>query len=241
VDKTTAREVVRHTLRVTRLESVLMRRRRSKGQDIGHLAQRDRRRVFAYIYDRGVWLNGKDEGPLSGLGSAVEATAVLRQNITTLVESLGAQTILDVGCGDFTWMKHVDLGATRYIGVDVVPSVIAANQAAYSSRNREFLCLDAAVDELPKADLALCREVLFHLSFADCKSLLRNIKRSGAGHAMLTSDTGTRFNANIATGDFRILNLERRPFRLPRPTSWIADNAVSATRGIGLWPASALS
>jgi SAM-dependent methyltransferase len=207
----------------------------SRGQDIGHLQAPDRARVFSYIYDRGLWRNGESHGSLSGVGSELQATDGLRSELSALLASLPARSILDVGCGDFTWMQHVDLFEMKYVGVDIVPTVMEANKKAFSSTSREFILLDAVTDRLPTCDVVLCREVLFHLSFADGQRLLENIRMSGALHVLLTSDTGTAFNADIKTGDFRILNLQKRPYRLPPPKAWIPDGAVSPTRGLALW------
>ncbi len=253
--KTTAREVVRDVLHTTSLDRMLMKRRRARGQDIGHLQHRDRSQVFSYIYDHAVWRNGADEGSLSGAGSEVDATQTVRREIADTLDRLNVKSVLDVGCGDFNWMKHVDLGTVDYLGVDIVRTVMDENQRLYGSDRRRFLTLDAVTDQLPRADLVLCREVLFHLSLADGRSLLDNIKRSGAKYAMITSDTATSFNADIKTGDFRILNLLKRPFHLPGPTGpaltdagpqthglirWLPDAAVSPSRGLGVWPAAVL-
>ena len=155
--------------------------------------------------------------------------------LAATLDQLGAASLLDVGCGDFTWMAHVDLDAIEYVGVDIVPTVIATDVDRYSSPGRRFLCLDAVADELPEHDVALCREILFHLSFADARQLLTNLRRAGARHLIATTDTSTSFNADVTTGDFRPLNLERRPFRFPRPLHWIDDDAVVRGRGLGIW------
>lgn len=119
----------------------------------------------------------------------------------------------------------MDLGV-EYFGVDVVQSVMSANEDNYGSATRNLYCLDAVDDALPKADVVLCGEILFHLSFADAKDLLNNVKRSGARYLMATSDACTAFNANVRTGDYRPLNLQRRPFRFPRPKVWRQDDAM---------------
>lgn len=246
----TAREVMRHALHISRLDHILMERRRRRGQDIGHLDLRDRALVFGYIYRRGVWLNGKKDGALSGLGSNTEATLHLNEALSDTLSSLDITSLLDLGCGDFTWMERVDLGNIYYTGVDIVEPLISENQRRYQSDHRTFLHLDGVIDALPPADLILCREVLFHLSFSDGKSLLANIKRSGAKYLIMTSDTATSFNADVDTGDFRNLNLLKRPFNFPgmqrspaiangvpqrRMIKWISDDVVSPTRGLGLW------
>jgi len=236
----TAREIVRHGLHVTSLDRVLMRRRAAQGMNIGHLALKDRRQVFGYVYDQGVWLNGRSEGARSGLGSELDATRVLRERLSTMLRPLGATEFIDIGCGEFTWMQHVDLGDVRYIGVDIVQSVIDFDRQRFGSGNRSFHCLDAVSEPLPRADVALCREVLFHLSFTDGRSLLANVRRAGIRHLIATTDRGTAFNADITTGDFRVINLQRRPYRFPVAEGWIPDDSVATGRGLGLWSVESL-
>jgi 2-polyprenyl-3-methyl-5-hydroxy-6-metoxy-1,4-benzoquinol methylase len=236
--RTTAREITRHALNRLHLDGVLTRQRKRRGQDVGHLELEDRAAVFSYIYERGVWLNGRAEGARSGIGSEVSATEEIRQGLTRVIAELEIHSLLDVGCGDFTWMQHVDLGDVDYLGVDVVPSVIAHNQQVHGGPRHRFATLDAvnAVDgQLPKADAVLCREVLIHLSFSDARRLLQNVQHSGAKYLIATHDTETMFNADIKTGDYRLLNLEKRPFSLPSPIRWIPDTAFLGARGVGVW------
>jgi hypothetical protein len=202
--------------------------------------QGDRAARFATIYRTGVWQLGDTSAPGSGLGSTLEVTEPLRQALPSLVQELNVGTLLDIGCGDFTWMRNVDLGCD-YVGIDIVESVIDTNRAAFASPSRQFLLQDAVegLGDL-RADLVLCREVLFHLSFADAKALLRNALGTGCQHLLLTSDEETAFNADIESGDFRVINLQRRPFAFPAPTRRIEDSRLVGGRFLGLWPAAAI-
>ena len=159
----------------------------------------------------------------------------MRAELTAILRFLGVRSLLDVGCGDFAWMQHVDLDGIAYTGVDIVGSVIRANRDRYANAERTFETLDVVAEDLPKADALLCREVLFHLSFADGRRALENMKRSGAEHLIITSDTGTAFNSDIRTGDFRNINLQKRPYRFPPPRHWLPDAEISRTRGLGIW------
>lgn len=216
------------------MDHVIMKRRLAREQDISHLFAADRKQVFDHIYDQGVWLERGDQVTRSGSGSELAATTQVRHFLPALLANIGARSVLDIGCGDFTWMQHVDLGAD-YIGIDIVSPVIRANEKAFGSMTRTFYCVDAVDDPLPGADAVLCREVLFHLSFADIARLVNNVQRSGARYLIATSDTCTAFNADIRTGDYRLLNLRRRPFRFPRPQAWLPDDARVSGRGLGAW------
>lgn len=196
----------------------------------GTLAER-----FEGIYARGDWAVGSDV-PLSGTGSTLDATAALRNWLPGMLATLEARTLLDIGCGDFTWMRTVELPC-RYVGLDLVASVIAANEAAFADDRHAFQIGNAVADPLPAADVALCREVLFHLSFADAKALLRNVVGSGVQWLMLTTDAATRFNADIESGGARFLNLEIAPFNLGAPDHFVDEPASWRGRKVGVWSA----
>lgn len=230
----TAREAVRHGLFTVGAYRALTWLRGRRGAATGHLQAMDTKSRFQAIYDTGVWGKVTDGTPESGPGSALSATSTLRQTLPLLLNELGAKTLLDVGCGDFMWMQHVNL-AQKYIGVDVVDRVISANKEQFEDSNRTFMSLDAIADELPSADVVMCREILFHLSFKDINRLLRNVFSKERSFIVVTSDRQTNFNSDIPTGDFRPLNLEVRPFGFPAPIRVIDDSAVRAGRIIGVW------
>ena len=91
-----------------------------------HLEKQTPSDRFEAIYAQGIWQNGNQDTPKSGPGSSVHATDSLRRYLPSILDEIAAKTLLDVGCGDFTWMNRIDLRQS-YIGVDIVPSVIADN------------------------------------------------------------------------------------------------------------------
>jgi len=119
--------------------------------------------------------------------------------------------------------------------VDIVSGVIAANESAYHSDRRRFLVLDATRDRLPEADAVLCREVLFHLSFSDIWRVIGNLHNSGAKYLIATNDSGRTFNADILSGDYRMLNLHKSPFFFPPPLLSIPDDALASSRVLAVW------
>lgn len=235
----TAREFVRHVLFKTSTYRILNLLRAWKGQSMAHLGAGTLNARFDAVYEMGIWQHGSDQLPGSGVGSTVAGTANLREKLPALLDSLGVKTLLDIGCGDFSWMQHVLL-SQQYIGVDVVKSLISRNHQAFGGTGRVFKVADATVDALPEADAVLCREVLFHLCFADIRKLIANILAKKRAYLLLTTDRGTSFNSDIPTGDYRLLNLEASPFRLPSPLYTIDDPAGDVRRVIGVWESSRL-
>ncbi|HJW40266.1 MAG TPA: class I SAM-dependent methyltransferase [Rhizomicrobium sp.] len=170
-----AKEAARHFLHRNGLGSILRTVRNWRGEKTGYLDEPNLRDRFSRIYREEVWIKASD-APASGEGSSLRATENLRAEMPKLFSAIGVQSILDVGCGDLTWIMSMDLPQT-YTGIDIVPSVIEANKTRYPDRT--FFCLDATVDAMPRADMVICREVLFHLSFADGRKVIENLKCSG--------------------------------------------------------------
>ena len=234
------KELIRDSITKLGLSRAHLRIRRATGQNVDHLFRPTLAERFSAIYQNRVWLNDRPSGSLSGLGSELVNTDRIRRALQPLLTELNTQTLLDVGCGDFLWMKEINLDC-QYIGIDIVEDVITANDRVYASETRIFQKLDATIDALPKADTVLCREVIFHLCFADIWRLLANIKRSQAVFLIATNDPSLRYNADIVSGDFRLLNLHRAPFYLPPPNTSIPDDRVSPGRTLSVWKTSELT
>jgi len=233
------KEVIRDSIARLGLSRTSLQLRRAAGQNVDHLFRPTLAERFSAIYQNRVWLNGRPAGSPSGLGSDPVNTDHIRDGLPALLTQLKTQTLLDVGCGEFLW-KGIDLDC-QYIGIDIVENVIAANNRTYASASRTFQTLDATLEALPNADTILCREVLFHLSFADIQRLLANIKRSRAIFLVATNDGGLRYNADIESGDFRLLNLHRAPLRLPPAMMSTPDDKVSPGRTLSVWKTSELT
>jgi hypothetical protein len=198
----------------------------------------DARQRFTAFYRDNTF--GGDES-YSGVGSGVERTAAVRQALPAILQDLGIRTLLDAPCGDFNWMRHVDLADREYIGVDVVEELIADNHVSYGHARRRFVCLDLIADRPPSADLVLCRDCLVHLSFREAKRVLRNFNASGARYLLTTTFTATTTNTDLREGFvWRPLNLERPPFDFPEPLALIDEQCTEGDGGwrdkhLGLW------
>jgi hypothetical protein len=166
---------------------------------------------FSAIY------NGNEFGgqeSRSGVGSSLAQTAVIRKMIPVLVSELGIRVLLDAPCGDFHWRRHVQLPDIKYVGSDVVSELIDENRRRYAGPAREFVCLDMACDQLPPADMILCRDCLVHLPFEQSLDILRNFRRSGARYVLMTTFPNTMENADLSReGVWRPLNLQAPLFR----------------------------
>jgi hypothetical protein len=192
---------------------------------------------FEYIFDTNLW---GDDHSRSGVGSTLAETETLRREIPLLLKELGARTLLDIPCGDFGWLSLTDLGV-EYVGADIVEALVEQNTSRYASETRRFVRLDLTTDPLPQADVVLCRDCLVHLSYANIRRALDNVKRSGAKYLLVTSFPEATNNRDIEDGDWRLLNFQLAPFCFPPPARTIVENCIEAggayrDKSLCLWP-----
>jgi hypothetical protein len=192
--------------------------------------------IFAEKMQTNAWRGAES---VSGRGSDLEQTRVIIREIPRLLRQLGARTLLDVPCGDFNWMRSVDLGTTYYIGGDIVSDLVARNQQ-FASDTVEFRRLDLLEGPVPAADVILCRDCLVHLSFGDGLRALHSIAASGSTWLLTTTFIDHSENEDIPTGRWRPLNLTRPPYALPPPEHVIVEECTQgggkyADKALGLW------
>ena len=139
-------------------------------------------------------------------------------------------------------MKEVALGVESYTGIDIVESLIEKHSEQFGSASRHFLCRNLVVDELPQADLILCRDCLVHLRFKHIRKVLINFQRSGAKYLLMTTFTDRDKNFDlIGANDFwRTLNFELPPFNFPAPLKLINEHCTEeqnqyGDKCLGLW------
>lgn len=199
-------------------------------------------RLFEMIYENNYWGNSESR---SGLGSTLANTSVIRRELPKIISNLNAKSLLDLPCGDFHWMKMVDLRGVRYTGGDIVRQLIQKNASLYSSENINFIVCDLLNDTLPKADILLCRDCLPHLPFSDIWKALENIQRSGCVYLLTSTYPTQTENRDIEAGRFRPLNLMLSPFHFPSPLRIFNEGYVDVAhscpdKSIGLWKISDL-
>jgi 2-polyprenyl-3-methyl-5-hydroxy-6-metoxy-1,4-benzoquinol methylase len=205
----------------------------------------DAKNIFTDIYNNWSW--GSNESR-SGPGSTLEDTKNIIDKLPILFNQYGISTVLDASCGDFNWMKRVDLSGVNYTGGDIVDDLIVSNQNLYSKSNINFIKLNVVEDVIPKSDLIILRDTLFHFTNDDIKKTLNNIKKSGSKYLLTTSyqekekksfaGSSVEVNSDIKTGDWRFLNLEISPFNLLDPLYRILELPKweeHHDKSLGLW------
>jgi hypothetical protein len=193
---------------------------------------------FGEIYENNRFLGTESR---SGGGSSLLQTRIIREEIPKLLDELKIHHLLDVPCGDWNWMRHVDLSGVQYTGGDIVGAILDKNNESFGTENCKFEYLNIVTGPLPKADLILCRDCLVHLNFGDGLAALDQVRKSGAKWLLTTTFTERNSNANLYEGDiWRPLNLEKPPYNLPKPERYInegctEDEGLFGDKCLGLW------
>jgi len=170
---------------------------------------------FSRIVSSNAW--GSRE-TVCGPGSTLEACAEIIQRLPVWISTLKIRSIVDLGCGDFHWLKEVDLTGVQYDGYDIVRTAVEAARK-HEAPNIRFHHADVLSIEIPRADLVLCKDVLIHLPDQEALSLVHAIVRNGSHYLASTSSPGwpNMFRTGMRAGEFAPIDLEHAPYALGAP------------------------
>lgn len=159
----------------------------------------------------------------SGPGSARAAAEPALQLLRRTISERDIASILDLGCGDWNWMRDLGLPgarAIRYEGWDASDTLIADMQATYGQPGLiDFAVKDLTTAPLPPVDLIILRDVLFHMPAALALRVLGRV-RAASRYMLSTSFLDMTENADIAAylpidgWGFHRINLNVAPFDL---------------------------
>jgi SAM-dependent methyltransferase len=169
--------------------------------------------TFNHIYAEGTW--GKDVAGkgTSGTGSTLEITREYRVYVEDFLKKHRIKSVVDAGCGDWSFSSAIDWGDTTYLGIDIASDVIAAVRNKHEKGRIKFQVGDIT-DELPAADLLVSKDVLQHLSNDLVHRFIRNNLRKGKYKwVILTNDRGSE-NRDVASGGYRAIDLAAPPFEV---------------------------
>ena len=163
--------------------------------------------VFNTIYDRSIWGGG------SGAGSSPQIARPYMSFLQAFLNNNPIRSIVDIGCGDWQFSQFINWGDRDYLGIDIVPSVIEANNARFAKSSISFVCANPLDDNFdpPSGDLLLLKDVLQHLSNANVQKLLDLTPRFK--YSLITNAYAPT-NDDCENGDTRPLDIRAAPFNL---------------------------
>lgn len=176
--------------------------------------------TFTEIFVRNLW--GCDQ-TRSGPTATLERTRELRELFPELLRSLGIESILDVGCGDWNWMRTVDLTGVNYLGVDIVTTLVESLQQSHTADTVNFQKMDVLREPPETADLWLARDLLCVLDYAGIHAFFEKFLESKSLYLAVTTVETNAENADSVPGICRMLDLFQQPFQIKNPTKILPD------------------
>lgn len=185
---------------------------------------------YELIYEHNMWSSGDPKLPRSGPGSSMAVTGKVRAVVDAVIdaEELGISSVLDLGCGDLTWMSQTkSWPGIVYTGVDVAENLINDMIKAHGKdRKKSFVAQSMSGSRrLPDGDLVVIRDVFSHMTLNEISATFANIAKNKSLKYLLvwhspfpsknTDDSTTLFP--LPGVGFRGVNLLRPPFNLPDP------------------------
>jgi len=168
-------------------------------------------KTFNQVYESGKWAKDSSGHGTSGPGSTLEATEEYRAYLQQFLRSHHVKSVVDAGCGDWSFSSAIDWGAASYLGLDISSDAIAMDQRQFAREGVSFEIADVT-QSLPAADLLLCKDVLQHLPNEKIVQFIRNNLRKGKYKwAIITDDKGGD-NHDILAGEHRLIDLSAPPF-----------------------------
>jgi len=181
---------------------------------------------FSQIYDKNLWGEG------SGVGSRPAHNGEYVQFLQEFMLRNKIKSVVDFGCGDWQFSRFINWGGVAYAGFDIVKSVIESNSKKFTDENTRFFVFHS-LNDLPKADLLLCKDVLQHLPNELVRQYLAFFK-TRFNAMLITNDDYPEdiINRDIQIGGWRSLRLEREPFleHACIVKSWVVLDGPRTTR-----------
>ena len=179
-----------------------------------------RKFIFFLIYKTNHWNKyekvDKNNLLVSGPGSFPGSlqTKKIIDNLDFFIKKNNIQSMLDMPCGDFSWMKDLikKNNYINYTGYDIVEDIISYNNKKYSKNNVSFFCKDIINEKnFDNFDLVFIRDFFIHIDNASIDILLKNIKSSKV-RFLACSNNNNEFNKDVVLGQHRKVNLTIEPF-----------------------------
>jgi SAM-dependent methyltransferase len=168
-------------------------------------------KTFNSVYASGKWAKGDNGKGTSGPGSTLESTAAYRAFVEDFIKTHNVKSVVDAGCGDWAFSSKIDWHGASYVGIDISTDVIDVVRKKYGNSTVKFV-VGNLTEQLPPADLLLCKDVLQHLPNALIQRFIENNLKPGKYKwAIITNDKGPT-NGDISAGDYRTINLSSAPF-----------------------------
>ena len=169
--------------------------------------------IFNRIYAEGSWATDTTGKGTSGTGSTLEITREYRAYVEDFMKKHAVKSVVDAGCGDWSFSSAMDWGDVSYLGIDIASDVIEAVRKKHEKGNFRFQVGDITED-LPAADLLIVKDVLQHLSNELIHRFIKNNLRPGKYKWVILTNDRSSENRDISSGGYRMIDLSAAPFEV---------------------------
>jgi len=169
--------------------------------------------TFNRIYAEGTWGKEVMGKGTSGSGSTLEITREYRAYVEDFMKKHAVKSVVDAGCGDWSFSSAMDWGDATYLGIDIASDVIEAVRKKHEKGKIRFQVGDITQD-LPAADLLISKDVLQHLSNELIHKFIKNNLRKGKYKWVILTNDRSSENRNISNGEYRMIDLAASPFEV---------------------------
>lgn len=160
--------------------------------------------------------------------------------LPVILKRYNVKSFLDVGCSNRYWIKNVDWSDIRYVGIDIVKQIVDINKSLWT--DLEFYRvnpIEESIKEYGDFDMIFIRNMLIHNTLHGCKSILENVKQSGATYLMASTSPEIEENIDNKAIWVQKRNLQIEPFNLPEPWDLIPEMIktfkVRENNYMGIW------
>ena len=112
--------------------------------------------------------------------------------------------------------------------------IIKKNKNKFNYKNTSFYKKDITTQSLPRADLFICRDFMFHLSFKDTYNFLKNLKKSKSKYLLISSHFKDKnkknINKDVISGDFRKIDIFQPPFNFKKSYEMVIKDYCDGTK-----------
>jgi 2-polyprenyl-3-methyl-5-hydroxy-6-metoxy-1,4-benzoquinol methylase len=156
---------------------------------------------FNNIYKKNIWGGG------SGTGSKLSHDNKWYLSfIKDIIKDKEIKTILDIGCGDWEIMKNFSYDGLKYDGIDIVKSVIDANES-YVKPNIHFYHKNILNEDINNYDLIIIKDVLQHLEDNDIIKIMDKLMKKGS---YILCVNGFKFGRTPEKNEWESRNIKNR-------------------------------
>ena len=146
-------------------------------------------------------------------GSTLEITREYRAYVEDFMKKHTVKSVVDAGCGDWSFSSTIDWGDASYLGVDIAFGCHRGRPQEAREKQNQVQVGDIT-EELPAADLLISKDVLQHLSNKLIHKFIRNNLRKGKYKWVILTNDRSSENRDVASGGYRAIDLAAPPFKV---------------------------